>query len=98
MEKDHSSFVWDTNKEEDNIYRHGVDFDTASRAFKDARRRIYIDSKHSKKEERFFCIGKVDDKLLTVRFTYRNQKIRIIGAGYWRKGKRYYEKEDKRSK
>ena len=29
--------------------------------------------------------------ILTVRFTYRNQRIRIIGAGYWRRGKKIYE-------
>ena len=45
------------------------------------------------KEPRYFCIGKVDDRILTVRFVYRNNKIRIIGAGYWRKGRKYYEKE-----
>jgi hypothetical protein len=30
---------------------------------------------------------------LTVRFTYRDDVIRIIGACYWRKGKRIYEQE-----
>jgi uncharacterized protein len=31
---------------------------------------------------------------MTVRFTYRDDVIRIIGAGYWRKGKSIYEKEN----
>lgn len=82
MEKKYSSFI----------------FVTASKAFKDPKRKIYIDSEHSKREERLFCIGKVEDKILTVRFTYRGGKIRIIGAGYWRKGERYYEKEEKKPK
>src|SRR5262245_15591682 len=30
---------------------------------------------------------------LTVRFTYRDDVIRIFGAGYWRKGKEIYERE-----
>ena len=30
-------------------------------------------------------------KILTVRFTYREHLIRIIGAGYWRRGKKAYE-------
>ncbi len=89
-----SSFVWDENKELENIRKHGVDFSTATRVFKDPDIRIYIDAKHSKYEERFFCIGKVDGKVLTVRFTYRFGKIRIIGAGYWRKGVNYYEQKD----
>jgi len=91
MGEDRSSFIWDHEKEFLNIAKHGVDFLTAARAFKDPVRKIYADSKHSKKEERLFCIGKVDDKILTVRFTYRSGKIRIIGAGYWRKGEKYYE-------
>jgi hypothetical protein len=31
---------------------------------------------------------------LTVRFTYRRGLIRIFGAGYWRKGKQIYEREN----
>lgn len=28
-------------------------------------------------------------------FTHRNGKIRVFGAGYWRKGKKCYEEENK---
>ena len=95
MERYFGSFVWDCAKELANIDKHGVDFITAAKVFKDTKRKIYIDSKHSRKEERFFCIGKVEGKIVTVRFTYRVGKIRIFGAGYWRKGERYYyEKEN----
>lgn len=93
MDKILGSFVWDESKELANIEKHGVDFLTASRAFKDPRRKIYIDSKHTEEEERFFCIGKVEGRILTVRFVYRHGKIRVFGAGLWRKGKWYYEKE-----
>ena len=87
-----TEFEWDADKEQDNIRKHNVDFYTAQFAFKDPKRKIFIDEKHSKKEERFFCIGKVEDKVLTVRFVFRNNAIRIIGAGYWRKGVKYYDK------
>jgi uncharacterized protein len=87
-----SDFIWDPQKEQLNIHKHGVDFTTAAKAFADPQRKIYIDSKHSAREERMFCIGKVEGKILTVRFIYREGKIRIIGAGYWRKGNGYYEK------
>ncbi|NQT06118.1 MAG: BrnT family toxin [Candidatus Omnitrophica bacterium] len=93
MKKNQSSFTWDYEKELANIAKHGIDFLAAARAFKDPKRKIFVDSKHSDKEKRLFCIGKVEDKVLTVRFTYRSGKIRIIGAGYWRKGGKYYEKE-----
>jgi uncharacterized DUF497 family protein len=42
-------------------------------------------------ESRYYCIGQVGAGILTVRFTMRDGIIRIIGAGYWRKGKRVYE-------
>lgn len=93
MKEGLSSSLWDPEKERRNIQKHGVDFDTASQVFLDPGRKIYIDSRHSNKEQRFFCIGKVGGKILTVRFIHRGGKIRIFGAGYWRKGGKYYEKE-----
>ena len=90
IEKRSSHFVWDAKKESANIQKHGVDFRAAARAFKDPQRKIFTDSQHSQKEQRYFCIGKVGRKVLTVRFMRREGMIRIIGAGYWRKGARYY--------
>lgn len=63
-------------------------------AFADPRRVIVKDITHSQTEERFYCFGEVDGGVLTVRFTYRAPVIRIIGAGYWRKGKAIYEREN----
>jgi uncharacterized protein len=94
MEPNESDFIWDQIKEQLNIIKHGVDFKTATRAFADARRQIYVDTKHSSNEERHFCLGRVDGKVLTVRFLYREGTIRIIGAGFWRKGERLYDQED----
>lgn len=91
-DKIYGNFIWDEAKGLDNINKHKIDFATACKVFKDEKRKIYIDSKHVKEEERFFCIGKIEGKIITVRFTYRGDKIRIFGAGYWRKGKEYYEK------
>jgi hypothetical protein len=42
----------------------------------------------------FYFFGDVEGGILTVRFTYRASMIRIIGAGYWRKGKTIYENEN----
>ena len=94
MDQRFGSFVWDLGKERENIHKHGVDFAMAARAFRDPGRKIYIDERHSEREERLFCIGKVGRRILTVRFTYRGGFIRIYGAGYWRKGRRYYEQTD----
>ena len=52
------------------------------------------DMRHSDAEPRFYCFGWIDEGVLTVRFTYREGLIRIIGAGYWRKGKLIYEEKN----
>ena len=58
----------------------------------DTNRIILKDEKHSHTEERYFCIGVLQNGIVTVRFTMRKNKIRIFGAGYWREGKKLYEK------
>ena len=93
MDRQFGSFVWDAKKEEANIRKHGVDFETAARAFKDPARKIFADERHGRMEDRLFCIGKVEGEILTVRFLYRDDKVRIFGAGSWRKGRRYYESQ-----
>ena len=85
-------FEWDSNKNEVNIEKHGVSFFEAQKAFLDPRRIIAEDLEHSKTEKRYYCFGMVAGEILTVRFVYRNNIIRIFGAGYWRKGKKIYEK------
>jgi uncharacterized protein len=89
-----ATFEWDSNKDQDNQKKHGVPFLLAELAFADPRRVILKDLSHSSEEQRFYCVGKVDDGILTVRFTYRSNRVRIIGAGYWRKGKQLYEEKD----
>jgi len=87
-------FEWDEKKDIENLEKHGVTLALAQQAFFDPRCVIAKDLKHSGHEPRYYCLGKVGDGILTVRFTYRPGVIRIIGAGYWRKGKDLYEKEN----
>jgi uncharacterized DUF497 family protein len=87
-------FDWDSDKDAENQQKHGVSFTRAQYAFADPQRVIANDISHSQTEERFYCFGEVDGGVLTVRFTYRASVIRIIGAGYWRKGKAIYEREN----
>lgn len=91
------SFEWDEEKEAKNRGKHGVGFLLASRAFLDPSRVLAVDELHSDAEPRHFCIGHVGDRILTVRFTYRGNRIRILGAGYWRKGRAVYEKENEKN-
>jgi uncharacterized DUF497 family protein len=90
-----SRFEWDAQKEIKNFEKHGIDFYTAVLAFRDSNRVIAIDEGHSETETRQFCIGKIGKVIVTVRFTLRGNKIRIIGAGFWRKGRKLYEKQNK---
>jgi len=90
VDKEYLRFIWNTEKESINIEKHNVSFMEAIEVFRDPNRKIIVDELHSQNEERFFCIGRVDGRLLTVRFTYRAERVRIIGAGYWRMGEEYY--------
>lgn len=87
-------FEWDAKKDRENQRKHGVSFSKAQSAFADRGRIIAEDLSHSSGEARYYCFGWVEGGVMTVRFTYRDDVIRIIGAGYWRKGKRIYEREN----
>jgi len=88
-------FEWDDSKNTLNIHKHGLSFYEAQDAFFDNKRVILSDPTHSSAEKRYFCIGRTHDGgIATVRFTVRNGHIRIIGAGYWRKGKKIYDRQN----
>lgn len=85
-------FEWDDSKNNDNVAKHGLSFYEAQDVFFDAKRIILLDVVHSNVEKRYFCIGKTaNGGTATVRFTIRKGHICIIGAGYWRKGKKIYD-------
>jgi hypothetical protein len=90
-----SDFEWDAAKDRTNRAKHGVGFDLAQYAFLDPLRVIAEDLDHGNGERRYFCFGRVDCAIMTVRFTWRGGKIRIFGAGYWRKGRTIYEKANR---
>ena len=91
-----TDFEWDDTKNIDNQRKHGVSFDEAQYAFLDENRVIAEDLSHSQHEKRYYCFGLNEQRngILTVRFTYRSGHIRIIGAGYWRRGKKIYEQSN----
>jgi len=92
MNKD--SFEWDAEKDLINQAKHGVSFSEAQYAFADPHRIIAVDITHSNVEKRYYCFGRLRQDILTVGFTYRSGIIRIFGAGYWRRGKQIYEREN----
>ena len=84
-------FEWNEKKNRENQQKHGVPFSLAQYAFTDPNRVIAEDVSHSQTEQRYYCFGIVGERVMTVRFIYRKNRIRIIGAGYWRKGREIYE-------
>ncbi len=88
-------FEWDEAKEISNLAKHGVAFPEAVAAFADPQRVILPDLAHSRAEPRWYCLGRIGDAVLTVRFTKRGGKVRLIGAGYWRKGRQLYETQNR---
>ena len=91
-----SDFEWDEPKNTLNRRKHGISFEEAQFAFADTHRIILHDAAHSTPQEpRYYCMGRVQGAIVTVRFVWRTPKIRIIGAGYWRKGEKLYETQNK---
>jgi hypothetical protein len=84
-------FEWDEDKNLANIEKHGISFEEAVHAFLDPDRKIRFNTKHSADEIRFYCLGMVGGRVMTVRFTMRGSNVRIIGAGFWREGRKRYE-------
>ena len=65
-------FEWDTNKAKENLEIHGVSFDEAYTAFRDALSLTIYDPLHSEEEDRFVLLGKSHkDRLMVVVHTVR---------------------------
>jgi len=91
-----TDFEWNEAKNLESQRKHGISFYESQHAFLDDNRVIAEDQSHGTKEKRYYCFGLNEKRngVLTVRFTYRSGCIRIIGAGYWRKGKKIYEQSN----
>lgn len=70
---------WDKSKNDLNVKKHGLKFETAALVFEDANRVEFYDSVHSIDEHRYVTIGMVNN-LITVIYTERIKAIRIISA------------------
>lgn len=93
MYNKHIKFESDVGKAEWNLKKHGVDFETAQQVFYDEKAIIAPDTRHSQEESRWYAVGKIaDGRIITVWFTKREEKIRIIGAAELRKWRMEYEK------
>ncbi len=73
-------FIWDEEKAVSNAQKHKVDFRTATLVFLDPARIEEYDGVHSVHEERWLTPGLVQDDVLFVVFTERDDVTRIISA------------------
>ena len=72
------NFEYDQQKSANNKNKHGIDFEDAKLIWQDDH--ISIVPVASETEPRFAAIGHIYDKIWTVIFTLRGEKIRIISA------------------
>lgn len=70
-------FEWDEIKSDANLAKHGIAFEEASEIFYGP---IVVRPSNRNNEERWIAIGKSQDRIVSVVFTYRNDLIRIISA------------------
>lgn len=73
-------FEWDDCKAAVNIRKHGISFAQAALAFRDLFAVEWIDSRQDHGEERVILLGASDGRILTVVYTERSERVRIISA------------------
>jgi hypothetical protein len=90
-------FEWDEEKAISNLLKHGISFDESKSVFYDNFAIMSLDIEHSITEERFVLIGySINNRILYISFTERNNIIRIISTRKSTKNERLlYEKNYK---
>lgn len=92
------SFEWDKGNIDKNLTKHGVSNREAEEAFKNKPVFLFEDLKHSQKEKRYGLFGQTDKgRLLSIVFTIRNNKVRIISTRDISKNERMVYEELKKN-
>lgn len=75
------AFDWDKSNQDKNWKKHNVHFREAEEVFLNRPLKLFQDKQHSIVEKRFQALGITDkNRSLSIFFTIRNKKIRIISA------------------
>ena len=84
---------WDDEKAAQNLANHSVSFEAARLAFSGAFAVIREDRRQNYGEDRFILLGTVQERLLAVSYTMRDERVRIISARFAepRERRRYHE-------
>ena len=73
-------FKWDEVKARANFRKHGVTFEQAAYAFRDPFAVEWIDDRAAYDEERFILLGMSGGQILSVVYTERGERLRLISA------------------
>lgn len=74
-------FDWDGANRDKNWRKHKVGFLEREQIFFNSPINFFADGSHSQKEQRFLALGKTNNgRKLTIVFTRRREKIRVISA------------------
>ena len=73
-------FEWHHVKARANLAKHGIAFDTAQKVFSDRCMVEVLDDTEDYGEDRFLVIGMVEGQLLSVIYTPRRGRYRLISA------------------
>lgn len=77
------TFVWDEEKNRENLRNHGVDFEEAATVFGNFPLEIFFDPDHSENEDRYIAVGFSDKQRILLVVHCENAagtEIRIISA------------------
>jgi len=74
------TFEWHHAKARANLAKHGIDFQTAQKVFSDRLMVEVLDDTEDYGEDRFLVIGMVEGQLLSVIYTPRQGRYRLISA------------------
>ena len=84
MPDDIKQFEWDEEKRRQNLAKHGIDFPRAALVF-DGRQAVMLYSPRPN-EDRWQTIAEVEGRLISVIWTWREERCRIISARKARDG------------
>ncbi len=73
-------FEWNTVKAEQNVAKHGVEFDYATKVFLDPNLIDYRDGRRDYGEDRRIALGKIGERVFLVAYTRREGILRVISA------------------
>jgi hypothetical protein len=80
-------FEWDAAKDEANCRKHGFDFTYAIRIFDGPVR--HLASRRDRGEQRMIATGQVEGRFISLVYTRRNGRYRIISARPARRNERF---------